>query len=97
MKNLKKIKSRHGLKRKTNLDYQKDKKPKEDGIYKKYPNAKKIDADKNGITDAWFIDENKNGKIDRAYIDFNEDGIIEAVAFDEIRTWVAKFLFLMMI
>ncbi len=58
-------------------------KKKEDGIYKKYPNAKKIDADKNGITDAWFIDENKNGKIDRAYIDFNEDGIIEAVAFDE--------------
>ena len=33
-------------------------------ILKKYPNAKKVDSNKNGITDMWFVDENNNGKID---------------------------------
>ena len=61
----------------------KNKEANKNHIDKKYPNAKKGDMNKNGITDIWFIDEDKNGKIDTAVVDQNEDGIIETVAFDE--------------
>ena len=62
---MKNLKNPLWIKKEKTNGYQKDKKTKkEDGI-QKYPNTKKIDADKNGITDAWFIDENKNGKIDK--------------------------------
>ena len=61
----------------------KKKEAKKNNIDKKYPNAKKGDMNKNGVTDIWFIDEDKNGKIDTAVIDQNEDGIIETIAFDD--------------
>ena len=61
----------------------KDKKSSSDSISKKYPNAKKGDANKNGKTDVWFVDENNNGRVDAAIMDLNENGIVDAVAFDE--------------
>ena len=61
----------------------KNKKKPASTINKKYPNAEKIDLNKNGITDAWFVDEDKNGTKDTVLIDQNEDGIIEVVGFDD--------------
>ncbi len=61
----------------------KDKKSTINNISKKYPNAKKADRNKNGITDVWFIDENNNGKIDTFVMDYNENQIIDTVGFDE--------------
>tara|TARA_B100000579_G_scaffold7770_2_gene5895 strand:+ start:1568 stop:2854 length:1287 start_codon:yes stop_codon:yes gene_type:complete len=52
-------------------------------ISKKYPNAKKVDSNKNGITDMWFVDENNNGKIDTVIMDINENQIVDGVGFDE--------------
>ena len=61
----------------------KDKKNITNNISKKYPNAKKGDANKNGITDVWFVDDNNNGKFDTVIMDLNENGIVESVGFDE--------------
>ena len=61
----------------------KNKKKPARAINKKYPNAKKVDLNKNGITDAWVVDEDKNGTKDTVLIDQNEDGIIEVVGFDD--------------
>ena len=58
-------------------------KKKKSGISKKYPNAKEIDANKNGITDGWLIDKNKNSIYEVALFDLDEDGIIETIAYDE--------------
>ena len=58
-------------------------KNKKNGISKKYPEAKEVDLNENGIIDAWLLDEDKNGKYEKALLDLNEDGIIEMVAFDE--------------
>jgi len=58
-------------------------KNKKNGISKKYPDAKEVDLNENGIIDAWLLDEDKNGKYEKALLDLNEDGIIEMVAFDE--------------
>ncbi len=52
-------------------------------ISKKYPNAKKGDANKNGITDVWFVDENNNGIIDTFIMDKNENDIVDIIGFDE--------------
>ena len=56
---------------------------KNSGISKKYPNAKKVDINKNGITDTWLLDENNDGNYEKALLDYNEDGIVEAVAYDD--------------
>ena len=56
---------------------------KNSGLSKKYPNAKKIDLNENGVTDTWLLDENRDGNYEKALMDLNEDGIIEAIAFDE--------------
>ncbi len=61
----------------------KKKKSTSDNISKKYPNAEKGDANKNGITDVWFVDENNNGKVDTVIMDLNENGIVDSVGFDE--------------
>ena len=61
----------------------KDKKSTSNNISKKYPNAKKGDANKNGITDVWFVDENNNGRVDTVIMDLDENGIIDSVGFDE--------------
>ena len=61
----------------------KDEKSTSNNISKKYPNAKKGDSDKNGITDIWLVDENNNGVFDTAIMDLNENGIIDTVGFDE--------------
>jgi len=53
------------------------------GFSTKYRNAKEVDTNKNGTTDAWLIDKNKNGIYELAIFDLNEDGIIEIVALDE--------------
>ncbi|WP_435086971.1 S1C family serine protease [Candidatus Pelagibacter bacterium nBUS_33] len=58
-------------------------KNKKSGISQKYPDAREIDINKNGIIDGWALDENKNGKFEKILIDENEDGIIEAIAYDE--------------
>ena len=58
-------------------------KNKKSGISQKYPDAKEIDINNNGIIDGWALDENKNGIFDKIFIDENEDGIIEAIAYDE--------------
>ena len=58
-------------------------KNKKSGISQKYPDAKEIDINKNGVIDGWALDENKNGKFEKILIDENEDGIIEAIAYDE--------------
>ncbi|MDA9654033.1 trypsin-like peptidase domain-containing protein [Candidatus Pelagibacter sp.] len=58
-------------------------KNKKSGISKKYPDAKEVDLNKNGVIDTWLLDENKDGNYEKALMDFNEDGIIEAVAYDE--------------
>ncbi|MDC1082482.1 trypsin-like peptidase domain-containing protein [Candidatus Pelagibacter sp.] len=58
-------------------------KNKKSGISKKYPNAKEVDLNENGITDTWLLDENKDGNYEKALFDINEDGIIEAIALDE--------------
>ena len=58
-------------------------KNKKSGISQKYPDAKEVDLNENGIIDAWMLDEDKNGKYEKALLDLNEDGIIEMVAFDE--------------
>ena len=58
-------------------------KNKKSGISLKYPDAKKIDLNKNNVIDAWMLDEDKNGKFEKILIDENEDGIIEAIAYDE--------------
>ena len=58
-------------------------KNKKSGISLKYPDAKEVDLNENGIIDAWLLDEDKNNKYEKALIDLNEDGIIEMVAFDE--------------
>ena len=58
-------------------------KNKKSGISKKYPNAKEVDLNENGITDTWLLDENKDGNYEKALLDINEDGIIEAIALDE--------------
>jgi len=58
-------------------------KNKKSGISQKYPDAKEVDLNKNGIIDSWLLDEDKNGKFEKALLDLNEDGIIEIVAFDE--------------
>ena len=58
-------------------------KNKKSGISLKYPDAKEIDLNKNGIIDAWALDENKNSKFEKFLIDKDEDGIIEAIAYDE--------------
>ena len=58
-------------------------KNKKSGISKKYPDAKEVDLNENGVIDAWMLDEDKNGKYEKALLDLNEDGIIEIVAFDE--------------
>jgi len=61
----------------------KDEKSTSNNISKKYPNAKKGDANKNGTTDVWFVDENNNGIIDTVIMDLNENGIVDSVGFDE--------------
>ena len=61
----------------------KDKKSTSSNISKKYPNAEKGDANKNGKTDVWFVDENNNGRIDTVIMDLNENGIVDSVGFDE--------------
>ena len=58
-------------------------KNKKSGISQKYPDAKEVDLNENGIIDVWMLDEDKNGKYEKALLDLNEDGIIEMVAFDE--------------
>jgi S1-C subfamily serine protease len=58
-------------------------KNKKSGISQKYPDAREIDINKNGVIDGWALDENKNGKFEKILIDENEDGIIEAIAYDE--------------
>jgi S1-C subfamily serine protease len=58
-------------------------KNKKSGISQKYPDAKEIDINNNGVIDGWALDENKNGIFDKIFIDENEDGIIEAIAYDE--------------
>jgi S1-C subfamily serine protease len=58
-------------------------KNKKSGISQKYPDAKEVDLNENGIIDAWMLDEDRNGKYEKALLDLNEDGIIEMVAFDE--------------
>ena len=58
-------------------------KNKKNGISQKYPDAKEVDLNENGIIDAWMLDEDKNGKYEKALLDLNEDGIVEMVAFDE--------------
>jgi len=58
-------------------------KNKKSGISKKFPDAKEVDLNENGVIDAWMLDEDKNGKYEKALLDLNEDGIIEMVAFDE--------------
>ena len=58
-------------------------KNKKSGISQKYPDAKEVDLNENGIIDGWMLDEDKNGKYEKALLDLNEDGIIEMVAFDE--------------
>ena len=58
-------------------------KNKKSGISQKYPDAREVDLNENGIIDAWMLDEDKNGKYEKALLDLNEDGIIEMVAFDE--------------
>ena len=58
-------------------------KNKKSGISQKYPDAKEIDINNNGIIDGWALDDNKNGIFDKIFIDENEDGIIEAIAYDE--------------
>jgi len=58
-------------------------KNKKSDISHKYPDAKEVDLNENGIIDAWMLDEDKNGKYEKALLDLNEDGIIEMVAFDE--------------
>ncbi|MDA9599631.1 S1C family serine protease [Candidatus Pelagibacter sp.] len=58
-------------------------KNKKSGISQKYPDAKEVDMNKNGIIDGWMLDENKNGKYEKIFVDLNEDGIIEAIGYDE--------------
>ena len=58
-------------------------KNKKNGISQKYPDAKEVDLNENGVVDTWMLDEDKNGKYEKALLDLNEDGIIEMVAFDE--------------
>ena len=58
-------------------------KNKKSGISQKYPDAKEVDLNENGIIDSWLLDEDKNGKFEKALLDLNEDGIIEMVAYDE--------------
>jgi S1-C subfamily serine protease len=58
-------------------------KNKKNGLSKKYPNAKEVDLNKNGVADTWLLDENKNGNFEKALFDYNEDGIIESIALDE--------------
>ena len=58
-------------------------KNKKKGISQKYPDAKEVDLNENGVVDTWMLDEDKNGKYEKALLDLNEDGIIEMVAFDE--------------
>ena len=58
-------------------------KNKKSGISQKYPNAKEVDMNENGIIDGWMLDENKNGKYEKIFVDLNEDGIIEAIGYDE--------------
>ena len=58
-------------------------KNKKSGISQKYPDAKEVDLNENGVIDAWMLDEDENGKYEKALLDLNEDGIIEMVAFDE--------------
>ena len=58
-------------------------KNKKSGISQKYPDAKEVDMNENGIIDGWMIDENKNGKYEKIFVDLNEDGIIEAIGYDE--------------
>tara|TARA_B100000315_G_scaffold260565_1_gene322995 strand:+ start:2680 stop:3969 length:1290 start_codon:yes stop_codon:yes gene_type:complete len=83
------IESQYIKKKKKGPTWIKKKKKSRDGksssnsISKKYPNAKKNDANKNGITDVWFVDENNNGRVDTVIMDLNENGIVESVGFDE--------------
>ena len=56
---------------------------KKSGISQKYPDAKEVDMNENGIIDGWMLDENKNGKYEKIFVDLNEDGIIEAIGYDE--------------
>ena len=65
------------------MDKKKSDTSEKNGVTEKFPNSKKLDLNKNGITDTWLIDENKDGFHEKALIDMNEDGIIEAVAVDE--------------
>ena len=58
-------------------------KNKKSGISQKYPDAKEVDMNENGIIDGWMLDENKNGKYEKIFVDLNEDGIIEAIGYDE--------------
>jgi len=58
-------------------------KNKKSGISQKYPDAKEVDMNENGIIDGWMLDENKNGKYEKILVDLNEDGIIEAIGYDE--------------
>ena len=58
-------------------------KNKKSGISQKYPDAKEVDINNNGIIDSWLLDENKNGIYEKAFLDLNEDGTIEIVAYDE--------------
>jgi len=61
----------------------KNEKSTSNNISKKYPNAIKDDANKNGKTDVWFVDENNNGKIDTVIMDLNENEVVDAIGFDE--------------
>jgi S1-C subfamily serine protease len=58
-------------------------KNKKKGISRKYPDAKEIDLNENGVIDSWLLDEDNNSKYEIAYLDLNEDGIIEIVAYDQ--------------
>ena len=58
-------------------------KNKKSGISQKYPDAKEVDMNENGIIDGWMLDENKNGIYEKIFVDLNEDGIIEAIGYDE--------------
>ena len=58
-------------------------KNKKSGISQKYPDAKEVDMNENGIIDGWMLDENENGKYEKILVDLNEDGIIEAIGYDE--------------
>ena len=58
-------------------------KNKKSGISQKYPDAKEVDMNENGIIDGWMLDENNNGKYEKIFVDLNEDGIIEAIGYDE--------------